>query len=234
MTRAFWSNKTILQLIVEDLSRHFPLSSIVLATSVASGDDALEQLANELGIRCFRGDEEDVLDRVLAAVVDTKPEYLVRVCADNPFLRCGFIRDLLVRTDEHDYDYLSFRSQAGEPSILTHFGLFAEVVKVATLRSIANSVTESRYREHFTSYIIEHQGQFECCFLPIPHAIENASPLRLTVDTERDFEICQAIFDDVVRRYGISFNVQQLLDTINELPTRMREEMSEQIRANQK
>jgi spore coat polysaccharide biosynthesis protein SpsF len=54
-------------------------------------------------------------------------------------------------------DYVSFKNAEGTPAILTHWGLFAEVVSRKALVK-AHEATENHpggafYREHVTNYI---------------------------------------------------------------------------------
>ena len=58
---------------------------VTVATTTSPSDDVTERLCRELGARCFRGSEEDVLARYLAAAADlAEDDVLVRATADNP------------------------------------------------------------------------------------------------------------------------------------------------------
>src|SRR4051794_28072750 len=59
--------KPLLELMVERLRRCEHLDEIVIATTEDVSSDPLEELADRLGIGCFRGSEDDVLARVLRA-----------------------------------------------------------------------------------------------------------------------------------------------------------------------
>ena len=59
--------KPILQHLVERLSRVKELDAILFATTENKTDDCIEDLARSLNIGCYRGSEEDVLQRVLLA-----------------------------------------------------------------------------------------------------------------------------------------------------------------------
>ena len=54
-----------LQLLVERLHRAKGLDGIVIATTTHPADAVIERLAAKLGVGCFRGSEQDVLERVL-------------------------------------------------------------------------------------------------------------------------------------------------------------------------
>ena len=58
---------------------------IVVATSNQLQDDAIEAYCKEAGASCFRGDEQDVLDRYYQCAKQYQFEHIVRLTADNPF-----------------------------------------------------------------------------------------------------------------------------------------------------
>ena len=60
---------------------------MILATTVRPQDDVLEQVAREAGIDCFRGDEDNVLDRFIRAAEAFGLDRFIRVCSDNPSAR---------------------------------------------------------------------------------------------------------------------------------------------------
>ncbi|SVC28054.1 uncharacterized protein METZ01_LOCUS280908, partial [marine metagenome] len=63
----------------------------VLATTDSHLDDALALYAAGLGVAVYRGDENDVLGRVASAADEAGAEWVVRVCADSPFVDPGEI-----------------------------------------------------------------------------------------------------------------------------------------------
>jgi spore coat polysaccharide biosynthesis protein SpsF len=90
MLKPFYQNQTILQIIIENLKRDIDLP-IILATTNNPNDDCLEQVAEENGIFCFRGSEENVLQRFIDAAHQYQVDVIIRVCADNPFLNPAYI-----------------------------------------------------------------------------------------------------------------------------------------------
>ena len=58
---------------------------VIVATSTNAADDATEAICRDLGVECFRGSEDDVLDRYLQATAELDDEQMVvRATADNP------------------------------------------------------------------------------------------------------------------------------------------------------
>lgn len=81
---------------------------IVIATSNAVIDDAIEALAKSENVNCFRGDEENVLNRFISCSKYYNFDKIIRVCADNPFIDVDFMDELIRKSSEIDFDYYSF------------------------------------------------------------------------------------------------------------------------------
>ena len=56
----------------------------VLAIPNSRDNDALELLARDYGVMCFRGSENDLVDRYYKAALEMDADYILRLPADNP------------------------------------------------------------------------------------------------------------------------------------------------------
>ena len=231
MTRPFFQGRTILQVMLEELLSVFDASDIVIATSTNAGDSEIAEIANEAEIECARGSEDDVLDRVWQAVRSRDVRRVARVCADNPFLRAALLQDLLQR--EEEYDYASFETADGTPTILSHLGLFAEVVAHETLQKMHKEATSARHREHLTSHILDNPATYRRTMLKVPTVVSELEGLRLTVDTEADFVTSQSLYEQVHAKFGWRFTVEELMGVVRIRPELL-ESMATEISANAK
>ena len=80
------------------------VDEVALATSVNPENDAIADLGRSLGVRVFRGDEDDVLKRHVDAVREFAADHVVRVTGDNPL------------TDVNTLDALWTRLWSGGPA----------------------------------------------------------------------------------------------------------------------
>ena len=90
-------------------AQHIPhIDKIIVATSTLSQDDNIEKWCVDHNIECFRGSEENVLERFYKAANEascTENDTIMRLTADCPLLDpqvCGQVLDLLHRTKK-DY-----------------------------------------------------------------------------------------------------------------------------------
>ena len=187
MIKPFYNKKSILEIQINNLKKlNFP---IVVVTSVSEGDDSIEAIAKNCGTDCFRGSEDDVLSRFVQAGKEFQFDTIIRVCGDNPFLDIDLLQSLLLKYKGEDY--LSYQYQ-DTPTILTHFGFFAEITTLKTLTKVSEATKESFFTEHVTNYIYKNEKDFEIKFEKLPSYFD--THLRLTIDTSGDFETAQEIF----------------------------------------
>lgn len=161
------------------------LNQVALATTRNPSDDYLENLAKKLGLKAFRGDEQNVLSRYVMVADQTAADIVVRICADNPFIDAGEI-DRIV---EFYLDVLPDYAFNHIPKLQNKYvdGLGAEVFKKKVLQEVNNRAFKREHFEHVTSYIWEFPDQFKISTLHAPP--EFAHPeLSLDVDTLEDFE----------------------------------------------
>lgn len=196
MSMLFYNELTLLDVVLkkmQELSGSYP---VIVATSVHPNDDVIEACANKYNLIPFRGDESDVLNRFIAAAEKNGVDTVVRVCADNPFLSTKLITELIAAYNDKEFDYISYQNSEGTPTIRTHYGFFAEIVKLSALKNVAESTQDKFYHEHVTNFIYANRDLFKIKLLEIPFK-ENTS-VRLTIDTKEDFTMAREIYADLM------------------------------------
>lgn len=232
MTKNFYNGKSLLELLLARLTSVIDPNDIVVATTIHPKDDAIIEICDKSGIRSFRGSEEDVLLRFIEAAESMRRERLIRVCGDNLFLDLEFISQIYELGKTTQKDYISFQTSLKKPSILTHYGFWTEYVSLDALKRAYKEATDKIYHEHVTNYIHGYPDKFHCQFLEIPKYIESHSNLRLTLDTERDFEIQSVIYKDLTEN-NIPISPENLIRYLDQRPF-IYKEMGEIIEGNRK
>lgn len=193
----FHGERNILGIMIDQLLAHFPQLPLIIATSTAKADDALEVFQEKYpSIKLYRGSENDVLERSLEAAQHYGLDEFIRVCSDNPFLQTQFVQDLIDQPS--GADYISYEVD-GLPTIRTHYGLFAERVKTSALARAYERNPSDFYREHVTNFIYGHPEDFSLQWLDIGKQLEGLEKLRLTIDDPQDFESAQKIYSDLYK-----------------------------------
>lgn len=227
----FYKEQRILDILVGNIKAAFPDKCIVLATTNRAQDDVLADVARQWEINCFRGDEDNVLDRFIGAAEAFGIDRMIRVCSDNPFLQVDTFRQFFAAHDASPADYLAYGFADGRPTIKTHLGLFCELTTIEALRRAAAATQEKLYIEHVTIYLYTHPQQFAVTLLPLPDYLEGRLDLRFTLDTMEDFTLLQQLYATHYEETDRS--VQALLHLVESKPE-YRTQMLENIARNEK
>jgi glutamate-1-semialdehyde 2,1-aminomutase/spore coat polysaccharide biosynthesis protein SpsF len=162
------------------------LDAVVVATTDRTSDDPISQLCEREGIACFRGSEEDVLDRFYRAAKANRADVVVRITADCPLIDPAVIDKVVSRFRQGDCDYVSNVLRYTYPD-----GLDTEVFSFAALERAWREARKPAEREHVTPYL--RNGQFRVT------NVENDAPVpagkyRWTVDHAQDLEFIRQVF----------------------------------------
>ena len=91
--------------MVERVRRSHRIRDILIATTELPEDAALAQLAERVGVKCFRGSSDDVVGRMSAAARTLKSDVIVELLGDNPLVHSELIDDVI-----------EFYDRAGNPN----------------------------------------------------------------------------------------------------------------------
>ena len=166
---------------------------VVVATSVAPGDDAIEHWCLANGLSFWRGSEADVLARYYGCARELGLDPIVRLTADNPF------------TDIRELDRL-IAKHAADGNAFTHsfsvlpVGVGAEIFTFAALERSEREGRLPHHREHVDEYMIENPALFRTGTLQVP-AAKRRPDVRLTVDTEEDLRRARFVVQHATQRW---------------------------------
>ncbi len=191
-------NRSLLGFLVDRLSSARTLSSIVIATTAQMRDDSIVEEARRLGVDCFRGSEDDVLERYVQAARVNNAEIIVRVTGDNPFTDPVSV-DRVVEKLFEGYDY------AIEEDL--PIGTAGEALTIQALEFIDRVAFTPRWREHVTLYAKENRHMLHCAFLP-PRPGCGRPDLRYTVDHLHEYENVRDLSKKIART---NFPLQELI-----------------------
>jgi len=184
-------DRTLLAWVVERTRRAKGLDAVVVATTQLPTDDPIVRACEQLAVDCFRGSEDDVLARYVAAAKRFDADAVVRINADNPFIAPEYISELIASATAAD-DYLGYETREGRPAMLTPVSFFAEWITSDCLRRAADQISDVSQREHVSLGIYTDPDRYAVRFLPMPDFVES-STLRLTLDYPEDLELLREI-----------------------------------------
>ena len=181
------SGKPVIQYVLERLRSVRNIDNIVLATSIMDRDDVLCEFAASQNTSFFRGDEMDVLNRFLEASIAYKAQTIVRICGEDILLDPNIVEKLITLHFESSADYTTNLIGRTFPD-----GLYAEVLSIDTLRSVADTAVSDDHREHVTKYILDNSHEYHVENIE-SYGIYRKSWLDMSVDTIEDLERIRSI-----------------------------------------
>ena len=181
--------------------------AIILCTSPLAEDDPLVEFADAEGILSFRGDPDDVLDRLTSAARKFDVKTVINCTADNPFVDAVYVDKL---ADYHQKNRHDFTRVEGLP-----FGTFAYGLDRAALErvlTIKDEVDTEVWGGYFTL-----TGLFNVGVLEVTDPAVKRPEYRLTVDEPADFELVNRIFDALYEP-GKVFPLEAIVRLMDENP----------------
>lgn len=177
--------RSMLEMIIERLSRAELLEGIIIATTKDSSDNPLEDFALQSEVEIVRGSALDVLSRYIS-VLERNPEIteIVRITADCPFVDPELVDELITHRRNINADYVSNRLPPPWKRTFP-LGLDIEVCTVEALRLADQNADLLFEREHVMPYLYEVPGRFE---IDVIDHKEDLSEYRWTVDTSQDLD----------------------------------------------
>ena len=88
-------DKPVIELMVERVQASLLIDKVIIATSTLPSDDPLKELARKLGIGCYRGSLENVMDRIARAAKAYNCDTIVELLGDNLLAHSELIDDVI-------------------------------------------------------------------------------------------------------------------------------------------
>jgi len=229
----FYNNNCILEILIDRIKNNTINIPIIIATTINESDDEIETISLNKGVNVYRGDEDNVLLRFIKASEKFKLTKIIRICSDNVLLDMDALNFQILNFDKMSIDYWAYSLRDRTPTILTHFGFWAEAVSLTALKKVSIITDDKKYLEHVTNYVYTHKDIFNIYLDEIPCKIEELNgTARLTIDTKEDFVLMKEIYSQLIKD-----DVKICISSVFELLTERKdfqEIMKCQIKLNQK
>ena len=204
--------KPSLQILTERLQRVCGLSGITLATTVNPCDDPLEGLCDKLGIGCFRGSEEDVLQRVLCAARISDADVIVEITGDCTFLDPDIIQESIDAYKKSDADFVA--NCVEKP----HYpaGMDARIFAAKLLSEVDKLTAALPDREHVSLYFWEHPERYKLLFVKPPPEYAY-SDIFIALDEQGDLDMMRRVYEILYPKNPF-FSLKDILVLLKDKP----------------
>jgi len=204
------AGRPALSRMLDRVRRATTLDGIVIATSDAASDDAIERWAEAEGAAVFRGSEGNVLDRVLQAHRAQRSDVVVELCGDCPLIDPEVVDRAVTRFSEGDCDIVTTTAPQSYPE-----GLDVEVFRLAALEDIAlRCGDEPETREHVSSEFYRDRARWRLVSLRAPDPLHRPE-LRLLLDWPADHAFLSTLCERLDDVHGADFTTADVLDMID-------------------
>ena len=179
-------DKPLIVKLVERLNKSKETSDIILCTSINKQDDIIYDLSKEFNIKCYRGNELDVMSRFIEIAQKQNIKTLIRVTGDNP------LTDPLIM-DEMIKSHVLNKSEYTYSEDIPH-GTRSEVIETSLLIKCHKMIQDKNATEYMT-WMLNRPDYFRVNKYTIQNKDLNRPDISLTVDTANDDEIMKNIFN---------------------------------------
>jgi spore coat polysaccharide biosynthesis protein SpsF (cytidylyltransferase family) len=163
------------------------VTKVVVATSTEEDDDQVYNFCRSHSLDVFRGSLNNVLERYIRAAEGLGVKYLVRVCADSPFVETSAFSVLLDALKDRGFDYAAIDKKT------TAAGFICEAFTLAAAKKAAGLAVDQEDLEHVTRYFINHAEEFKTGYFVLGLGADSMNGSKLTVDFPEDLENARKI-----------------------------------------
>lgn len=201
------NGQTLLQIHLDRVSKSKTIDEVIVATTDNDTDEPIMKVAQQLGYKCYRGSENDVLDRYYQAAKEANAEVVVRVTSDCPLVDPDLIDTIVNAHLIYGKDFTSNIVRRSFPN-----GMDVEVFSFQALYRAWKEASDITDKEHVTYYIWKNSDLMgKDIFTAYNVMTDNGndySAIRLTLDYQEDFEL----FEKTITEFGLS---KTWLDYVN-------------------
>lgn len=176
---------SVLEHMITMLQSESAIAEVVLGVAPGTANEVFHEVAQARGLRSIRGDERDVLGRLILCAEAGGATDVFRVTSESPFTYVEAIADAWHRHVHHGNDVTV---TDGLPD-----GCNFEIFTLEALQRSHVRGTDRHRSELCSLYIREHREEFRVEIVPVPAALQRPM-LRLTIDYPEDLILCRAVY----------------------------------------
>ena len=181
-------NKCI-ELQYKRLSKSKLINEIVIITSESKSDDIIFEFSKNNGYLCFRGSENDILNRICEAAKERKADLIVQTTGDCPLIDAELVDNGINIYLENSYDLVGNNLERTFP-----IGLDFRIFSNEVIQKVDEICKDNIHRSHGSTYIYSEEGKAIFNSYNITAQNDYNFPwMRLTVDTAEDLLLMNEI-----------------------------------------
>lgn len=194
---------TVLEYVISQLKHSKLINTIIVATTNSTKDDVINEFLTKMHFQCFRGNEDDVLDRYYKCAKKYSISTIVRITSDNPLTDHTIVDKVIRKFSTNEWDYVSNKLERTFPQ-----GTEVEVFSFDVLEKAWKNAKKPSEREHVTPYFYTNPQIFRISNIRYE---KNISNLRWTIDRMPDLEFVRTIVSRIKERPILMSHILEVL-----------------------
>lgn len=196
--------RCLLEWCIESL-KYDEFYKVIIATTTRKIDDPIVEVAIKNNLPYFRGETNNVAQRILDTAKFFNLKYFARINGDSPFIRRKLIKLGFEKIEEPNYDFVTNLVPRRFP-----YGISVEVFNTDIFEKTILKLESPEQKEHVTSYFYENITQFNPYCIKYDKNDSNDHFVRLVVDDKNDLEMTRKI----IKKIGNNFREAEIEEFI--------------------
>lgn len=215
-----------LQRVINRLHSVSLIDYVVIATTTNKDDDIINDFCSERSYKCFRGDEENLLDRTLRAAYENNVDVIVDVTADCPLIDPYITNEIIELHLKNNYDKTidmlrcNYHMTTNIADRTFPRGMDVRVVNTKTLEKVQSEIDNDIDISHggYTWMYLNPKSKKN--YNVMNHFAtkeQNRPELEITLDTLDDYEFINWLYE-AGKEYILELTCEQIISLIDIYP----------------
>jgi spore coat polysaccharide biosynthesis protein SpsF len=209
------NGEVIIEKLVNRIKKSSKIRNVVVCTTNLLSDNKLVEFLQEKNIKYFRGNDKDILKRLLDAAKFYNTDIIIDVSGDKIYTDVNYIDEVVSILQKEEIDFVRGNNSKLKFDPSDHFvhGIIPGGFKVSALEKICqikkSNNTEDGYTEFFTSmdFIKKHYI--------IPNVdFTVTKKIKLDLDYQEDLDLASKLFNFL----GDNFHMKDILEVFSKNP----------------
>lgn len=193
------NGKPILKYITDGVKKSNIVSYVGIATSNQIENNEIETFALKEQVDCYRGSEDDVLNRFITIAQKENLDSIIRLTGDNPLID---VQKLDEAIDYHINSENEYTKTKGLP-----LGMNFEIINATTLLNLKSENLSSADKEHVTKFINDNEKFKKSVYT---FNTNNIADLRCTIDYPSDYAMMTILLPLITARENVCDQIEQI------------------------
>ncbi len=203
----------LLKFQVERVRQAPSVDLVVVATSMETSDDVIEEFCQQNKVVVFRGSESNVLSRYYDCALEYDAKVVIRLTADCPFSDPKLIEQMIHFFNKSRVDYVA--NTVPPQTSCWPDGSDVEVFSFEALKRAHQEATSAEDREHVT-FVFWKKGRDLFRTAQFGNRAD-WSRYRFTIDYPEDYELIKSLYFELKSR-GVGGHIHEIVAILDERP----------------